>query len=161
MVCAFFNPFRKIHKVAASLLNLHLLASHLNLWTYVANDSLSVCWMSMNQLIEVWISTFYIFRWRESLISSQLLCAVNALEIKVLTNTLDFACANLVLFLFVNSEAFSISVNQSSSCEESCPFNMGISCNKELSRDVFFCAVHKVLVYLSNTFSIGYLDGAV
>ena len=28
--------------VAASLLNLHLLASHLNLWTYVANDSLSV-----------------------------------------------------------------------------------------------------------------------
>ena len=28
--------------VAASLLNLHLLASHLNLWKYVANDSLSV-----------------------------------------------------------------------------------------------------------------------
>ena len=31
MVCAFFNPFRKIHMVVASLLNLHLLASHLNL----------------------------------------------------------------------------------------------------------------------------------
>ena len=31
IVCAFFNPFRKIPMVAASLLNLHLLASHLNL----------------------------------------------------------------------------------------------------------------------------------
>ena len=101
------------------------------------------------------MSTFDIFRQRESLMSSQLFCAVNALEIKVLTNSHDFTCANLVLLLFVNSEAVSISVNQSSSCEESCPFNMGISCNKELSRDVFFCAVHKVLVYLSNTFSIG------
>ena len=89
------------------------------------------------------------------------LCAANALEIKVLTNPLDFACANLVLLLPVNSEAVSISVNQSSSCEESCSFNVGISCNKELSRDVFFCAVHKVLVYLSNTFQYGYPDGTV
>ena len=39
--------------VVASLLNLHLLASHLNLWTYVANDSLSVCYMSINWLMEV------------------------------------------------------------------------------------------------------------
>ena len=31
MVCAFYKPFRKILMVAASLLNLHLLASHLNL----------------------------------------------------------------------------------------------------------------------------------
>ena len=31
IVCAFLNPFRKILMVAASLLNLHLLASHLNL----------------------------------------------------------------------------------------------------------------------------------
>ena len=31
IVCAFFNPLRKILIVAASLLNLHLLASHLNL----------------------------------------------------------------------------------------------------------------------------------
>ena len=31
MVCTFLNPFRKIHMVAALLLNLHLLASHLNL----------------------------------------------------------------------------------------------------------------------------------
>ena len=29
--------------VAVSLLNLHLLASHLNLQTYAASDSLSVC----------------------------------------------------------------------------------------------------------------------
>ena len=31
IVCAFFNHFRKILMVVASLLNLHLLASHLNL----------------------------------------------------------------------------------------------------------------------------------
>ena len=42
-LCEFLNPLRKILMVAVSLLNLHLLASHLNLWTYVANDSLSVC----------------------------------------------------------------------------------------------------------------------
>ena len=101
------------------------------------------------------MSAFDILRWRESLISSQLFCVINALVIKVLTNPLDFACANLVLLSLVNSEAVSISINQSSRCEESCPFNMGISCNKELSKDVFFCAVHKVSVYLSSTFSIG------
>ena len=96
-----------------------------------------------------------IFNWRESLISSQFFCAVKASAIKVLTSPFDFACAILVLLSPVNSEAVSISVNQSSSCEESCPFNVGISCNKELSKDVFFCVVHKVLVYLSNMFSIG------
>ena len=31
IVCVFFKPLRKILMVAASLLNLHLLASHLNL----------------------------------------------------------------------------------------------------------------------------------
>ena len=31
IVCALFKPFRKILMVVASLLNLHLLASHLNL----------------------------------------------------------------------------------------------------------------------------------
>ena len=141
--------------VVVSLLNLHLLASHLNLWTYVTNDSLSVCWISMKWLIEVWISVFDIFRWRESLISSQFFCAVNASQIKVLTNPFDFPCANLVLLSPVNSEAVSMSISQSTSCEESCPFKVGISCSKELSRDVFFCAVHRVSVYLSNTFSIG------
>ena len=98
------------------------------------------------------MSTFDIYRQRESLISSQFFCAFNASEIKVLTNPLDFACANLVLLSPVNSEAVSMSVSQSSSCEESCPFNMSMSCSKELSRDVFFCAVHSVSVYLSNTF---------
>ena len=130
MVCTFFNPLRKILMVTVSLLNLHLLASRLNLWTYVANDSLSVCWMSINRLIEVWMSAFDIFRRRESLILSQLFCAINALVIKVLTNPLDFAWPNLVLLSFVNSDAVSISVSQSSSCEESCPFNMDIYCNK-------------------------------
>ena len=98
---------------------------------------------------------FDIFNWRESLISSQVFCAVKASEIKVLTSTLDFACANLVLLSPVNSEAVSMSVSQSSSCEESCPLNVGISCNKELSKDAYFCAVHKASVYLSDTFSIG------
>ena len=101
------------------------------------------------------MSAFEIFKWRQSLISSQVFCAVKASDINVLTNPLDFACANLVLLLPVNSEAVSMSVSQSSSCEESCPFNVGISCNKELSKDVFFCVVHKVSVYLSNTSSIG------
>ena len=104
------------------------------------------------------MSAFDIFNWRESLISSQVFCAVKASDIKVLTNAFDFACAILVLLSPVNSEAVSMSVSQSSSCEESCPFNVGISCNKELSRDVFFCAVHKVSVYLSNMSSIGF-DG--
>ena len=98
---------------------------------------------------------FNIFNWRESLISSQFSCAVKASNIKVLTSHFDFACASLVLLSPVSSEAVSMSMSQSSSCEESFPFNVGISCNKELSRDVFFCAVHKVSVYLSNTFSIG------
>ena len=52
-----------------------------------------------------------------------------------------------------------MSVSQSSSCEDSCPFKVGISCNKELSKDVFFCVVHKVLVYLPNTCSIGSDEG--
>ena len=101
------------------------------------------------------MSAFDIFNQRESLISSQVFSAVKASDIKVLTNPLDFVCAILVLLSPVNSEAVSMSVSQSSSCEESCPFNVGISCNKELSKDVFFCAVHKVSVYLSHTASIG------
>ena len=106
------------------------------------------------------MSAFEIFKWRESLISSHVFCAVKASDISDLTNPLDFACANLVLLSSVNSEAVSMSVSQFSSCEESSPFNVGISCNKELSKDVFFCAVHKVSVYLSNTSSVG-SDGAV
>ena len=69
------------------------------------------------------MSTFDIFNWRESLISSKVFCAVKASDIKVLTNPFDFACAILVLLSPVNSETVSMSVSQSSSCEESCPFN--------------------------------------
>ena len=98
---------------------------------------------------------FDIFKQRESLISSQVFCAIKASNIKALTNPFDFACAILVLLSPVNSEAVSMSVSQSSSSEESCPFKVGISCNKELSKDVFFCAVHKVLVNMSNTSSVG------
>ena len=141
--------------VAVSLSNLHLLASLLNLWTYVANDSSSVCWMSMNWLIEVWMSALDIFKQRASLISSQLLCAIKASDINILTRPRNLACANLVLLSFVNLAAVSISVNQSSSCQASCPFRIGMFCNKVFSRDVFFCAVHKVSVYQSSTFSIG------
>ena len=133
-----FGPLRNILIVVASLLNLHLLASHLNQWTYAAKDSLSDCWMSIKWLIDVWMSAFEIFKQRESLISSQVFCEVKASDINVLTSPLDFACANLVLLSPVNSEAVSISVSQSSNCEQSCPFNVGISCNKELSKDVFF-----------------------
>ena len=80
---------------------------------------------------------------------------MSTLDIKVLTNPFDFACPILVLLSPVNSDTVSMSVSQSSSCEEFCPFNVGISCNKEFSRDVFFCAVHKISVYLSNMSSIG------
>ena len=80
------------------------------------------------------MSAFDIFKQRESLIS----CEVKASDINILTNPFDFACANLVLLSPVNYEAVSTSVSQSSNCEESCPFKVGISCNKELSKDVFF-----------------------
>ena len=99
------------------------------------------------------MSAFDIFSWGECLISSQVFCAVKASDIKVLTNPFDFAYAILVLLSPVYSEDVSMSVSQSSSCEESCPFKVGISSNKELSRDVSFCEVHKVSVYLSNTSS--------
>ena len=84
------------------------------------------------------MSELDIFKWRETLISSQVLCEIKASHITVLTSPLDFACANLVLLSPINSEAISISVSQSSNCEESFSFNVGISCNKELSKDVFF-----------------------
>ena len=84
------------------------------------------------------MSAFEILKQRESLISSQVFCEVKASDINVLTNPLDSVCANLVLLSPVNFEAVSISVSQSSNCEESCQFNVGMSCNKELSKDVFF-----------------------
>ena len=70
--------------------------------------------------------------------SSQVLFKVKASDINVLTSPLDLACANLVLLSPVNSEAVSMSVSQSSNCEESLSFNMGISYNNEFSKNVFF-----------------------
>ena len=84
------------------------------------------------------MSELQILRQRESLMSSQVSFKVKASDINVLTSPLVFACANLVLLSPVNSEAVSMSVSQSSNCEESFPFSMGISCNNELSREVFF-----------------------
>ena len=88
--------------------------------------------------MDVWMSELHIFKQRESLISSQVLFKVKASNINVLMSPLDLACASLVLLSPVNSEAVSMPVSQSSNCEESFPFNVGISCNNELSKDVFF-----------------------
>ena len=84
------------------------------------------------------MSILQIFRWRESLISSQVLFEVRASDINVLMSPFDFACANLVLLLPVKSEAVSIFVHQSSNCEESFPFSIVISCSKEFTKDIFF-----------------------
>ena len=72
------------------------------------------------------------------MIASQALFEVRASDINVHMSPFDFACANLVLLLPVKSEAVSISVNQSSNCEESLPSSTVISHSNELSRDVFF-----------------------
>ena len=56
--------------------------------------------------------------------SSQVSFKVKASDINVLTSPLDSACANLVLLSPVNFETVSMSVSQSSNCEESFPFNM-------------------------------------
>ena len=71
------------------------------------------------------MSELQIFIWRESLMSSEVLFKVKASDINVLTSPLDFACANLVLLSPINSEAVSMSVSQSSNCEESFPFQYG------------------------------------
>ena len=60
------------------------------------------------------MSELQIFKQRVSLISSQVLFELSASDISVHISTFDFACANLVLLLPVRSEAFSISMNQSS-----------------------------------------------
>ena len=57
------------------------------------------------------MSELQIFKWRESLISSQVLCRVKASDFNVLTSPLVLACANLVLLSPVNSETVSMSVS--------------------------------------------------
>ena len=88
--------------------------------------------------MHVWMSELHIFKQTESLISSQVLCNVKASNINVLTSPLDLACASFVLLSPINFEAVSMSVSQSSNREESVLFNVGISCNNELSKDIFF-----------------------
>ena len=80
------------------------------------------------------MSELQILRWRESLISSQVLFEVNASDTNVVMSPFDFCfCYDLVLLLPVKSEAVSISVNQSSNYEESFPFIIVISCSKEFT----------------------------
>ena len=142
-----------IQIIAALLLKLHLLASLLNWCIYYAKDSFSFCWISIKWLIDIWMSKLQIFEWRESLISFQVLFELSASDISVHLNPFDFACANLVLLLPVQSEAISISMSQSSYCEESLPLKITISCSKVFTKDIFFCAVHKVFVYCCKTSS--------
>ena len=101
------------------------------------------------------MSKLQIFKWRESLISSQVLFELSAYDISVHISPFDFACASLVLLLPVKSEAILISMSQSSNCEELLPLKIAISCSKVFTKDVFFCAVHKVFLYCCKTPSSG------
>ena len=88
-------------------------------------------------------------------ISSQFLSEFIASDISVHIKPFNLACANLVLLLLVKSEVISISINQSSNCVESLPLNIVISWSRVFTKDVFFCAVHKVSVYCCKTSSRG------
>ena len=136
--------------VAALLVKLHVLAFLLNLWTYAAKDSLSFCWLSMKQLTDVWISELQIFKWRRSLISSQLLSKLRASDINVQVNPLDLACANLILLSLVKLAAVSTSINQSSKWDELLPLKIVI-CSRVFVKVPFFCAVHNISVYCCRT----------
>ena len=99
------------------------------------------------------MSKLQIFKWSKSLISSQFLSELSASDISVHIKPFDFAHANLVLLLRVKSEALLISSNQSSNCEESLPLNIVISWSRVFTKDIFFCALHKVSVYCCRTSS--------
>ena len=92
---------------------------------------------------------------RKSLISSKFLSELSASDISIHIKPFDFACANLVLLLLVKSEAVLISINQSYNCKVSLPLNIVISWSRVFTKDVFFCAVHKVSVYCCKTSSRG------
>ena len=95
-----------IQIIAALLSKLHLLASLLNQWIYAAKVFFSFCWISIKQLADVWMSELQIFKWRVSLISSQVLFEHSASDISVHFSPFDFACANLVLLCLVGLKAF-------------------------------------------------------
>ena len=92
------------------------------------------------------MSKLQIFKWSKSLISSQVLSELSASDISVHIKPFDFACAYLVLLSLVKIEAVLILINQSSNCEESLPLNIVISWSRVFTKDVSFCAVHKVSV---------------
>ena len=94
--------------------------------------------MSIKQLTDVCMSELQIFRWRESLISSQVLLEVKASDINVLMSPFGFACVNLVLLSPVKSEVALMSINQSSNYDASFPFSTVISWSKEFTKDIFF-----------------------
>ena len=73
------------------------------------------------------MSEIHIFKWREFLIPSHILCKVKASDINVVTSPLDLTCASLVLLSPVNSKDVLMSVSQSSKYEGSFPVSMGIS----------------------------------
>ena len=110
----------------------------------------------MKWLTDALMSKLQILKWRESLISSQVLFELSASDISVHINPLDFACASLVLLLLVKSEAVLISMNQSSNCEESLLLKTAVSWNRVFTEVVFFCAVHKVSVYCCKTSPRGF-----
>ena len=100
-------------------------------------------------------ANYKFFKQSKSLISSQFLSELGASDISDCIKPFDFAYASLVLLSLGKSEAVLISINQSSNCEESLPWNIGISWNRVFTKDVFFCAVHKVSVYCCRTSSRG------
>ena len=68
--------------VVALVVKLHLLASLLGQWMYVARDSFSFCCISIKLHMDVWILELHIFNHNKSLISSQDLPDVIASVIK-------------------------------------------------------------------------------
>ena len=73
------------------------------------------------------MSKLQIFKWRESLISSQVLFELSASDISVCISSFDFACAILSSTFAFKSEAVLISMNQSCNCEESLLLKIVIS----------------------------------
>ena len=146
MVWAFLSCLTNILIVAALFVRVHLLAFLLRWWIYAASDSFSFCWISINQLTEVWISELQNFKCSKSLMSSQHLSEVRASVIKEWVIPFDLAWAHLVLLSPDRSPAVSISTSESSNCVVSFPWKIVISCNKVFVKFVCFWPEHSVSV---------------
>ena len=81
------------------------------------------------------------------LISSQHFPAWVALQMSVYVSLCDLASARQVQLSVRMSAVVSMSINQSSSFEESCPLNVGISCSTAVVRLASLFVAHKVSVY--------------